>query len=96
MNLLLQYSNFFYLQVKDNLSNLPLKKHECINTSSKLTGEKTPESVSLYSVSNPDLELKIQEMRENIAAKKIQRSWRQHQRNVSILLYLFFIYFIII
>lgn len=46
----------------------------------KMSSNKTAVKVSTKA---EDLERKVQEMRENIAAKKIQRSWRQHQKDVS-------------
>lgn len=37
-----------------------------------------------------DIDRKVKEMRENNAAKKIQRSWREHQKSVSYIIYIFF------
>ena len=74
-----------HLQVKSIQTRLPSTKSSLASTSSKSALVKSGSKKIITSCNRKisDLELKIQEMRENIAAKKIQRTWRHHQKYVS-------------
>lgn len=64
-------------------SRLPSTKSTLAPSVPKPVSVKSKKLITSSNRKDSDLELKAQEMRENIAAKKIQRTWRHHQKCVS-------------